>query len=210
MSKLDGFNAIAPFYDFLKRIVFGNELSNSEQAFFHMLPLSGNVLVLGGGSGDLLIPLLAERPALTVRYVEASSAMVERARAKLPEGHLTNVTFIHGDEDSIPNDIQFDCVILPFILDVFGEVELGGVCRRIWLALMPGGLCLVTDFVNSGKRWQSLLLWIMYKFFSWVAGIKARSLPDWKKALITSGLTPVKHKPFFHNFIESWVFTRPS
>ena len=49
MSAPNGFDKIAPFYDSLKRLVFGNALAESQRALLASIKKNGNVLIIGGG-----------------------------------------------------------------------------------------------------------------------------------------------------------------
>src|SRR5688572_26928794 len=117
MNELNGFNRIARYYDVLKRLVFGNAIRNSEIAFLECLTPGGNVLILGGGSGEILGPLFQVNPGCRVWFVEASSRMISKAVYNLPEASRGNVCFIHGTEGSLPPNVVFDGIITNFFLD---------------------------------------------------------------------------------------------
>lgn len=205
MNALNGFNRIAPWYDFLKRIVFGSSILRSQLHFLSTLPQSGTVLVLGGGSGELLPPLLRDRGNLHVVYVEASSAMLTRAREKISPAALDKVEFIHGTHDSMPTGVLFDGVVTAFFLDLFEEAELNGVCERIAGQLKENGVWLVSDFVDQGKWWQRVMLWIMYRFFVLTARISATKLPAWEQHLETHGFRQVAIAQYYGGFIRTAV-----
>lgn len=207
MSRLNGFDRIAPLYDQLKRLVFRSAIRRSEEYFIHRLPTNGNVLFLGGGTGELLVTLLRDRPALVVTFVEASSEMIARARARLPEKHREQVFFVHGTQDNVPDE-QFDGIITNFYLDLFTDLELKSVCGKLKSHLKIGGVWLVSDFSLSGKWWQHLLLWVMYRFFRVTTGISARSLPLWEMRLAEHGFTPLEKVAFFGKFISSFYYRR--
>lgn len=208
MTKLDGFNRVAHTYDYLKRFVFGSAIFQSEARFLKELPASGNVLILGGGSGEILGRLMREYPAVKVWYVDASSAMLRRARKNVSVEDLTRIEFVHGTEKSIPSAVVFDAVVTHFFLDLFSEVQLAKICERIGRQLSNGGIWLVSDFVKSGRIWHRLLLWLMYRFFRATSGIDARTLPRWEDLLAGPGLDRMAYAEFYGGFIRSSVFRK--
>lgn len=207
-GRLNAFNQIAPFYDTLKGIVFGKAIYNSQVHFLHRLPDQGNLLIIGGGSGEILKVIRKLKPACHIWYVESSSRMMAMAAAKLsPEG-VAHVTFIHGTEASIPSEMRFDAVITNFFLDLFPAEKLSSICRMMGSILRPEGVWFVSDFINSRKRWQRVLLKTMYGFFAATCGIEARSLPDWQTQMHSAGMAEKDSKLFYGGFIKSAVYIK--
>ena len=208
MSSLNGFNAIAPYYDSLKRLVFGKAIFNSQVHFLQCLPKGGKILILGGGSGEILRPLLEENPDCTIWYVEASSRMLAQARKNSGSGARTNILFIHGTERMLPKEVVFDAVVAQFFFDLFPEVKLSEVYGDLHQRLTKVGVVLVTDFVDGGKWWQRILLRTMYKFFRITSGIAARRLPDWEEQLRLTDFTEAKFQLFYGGFIKATIWRR--
>ena len=208
MSSLDGFNAIAPYYDSLKRLVFGKTIFHSQVHFLRFLRKGGKILVLGGGSGEILRPLLEENPDCTIWYVEASSEMLAQARKNSGPGAHTNILFIHGTERMLTKDVIFDAVVAQFFFDLFPEVKLREVCGDLHQRLTKAGVVLVTDFVDGGKWWQHILLRAMYKFFRIASGIAVRRLPDWEEQLRLADFTEAKSQFFYGGFIKASIWRR--
>jgi trans-aconitate methyltransferase len=78
--KLNGFDSIAGIYDVLAKLVFGQSIQRAQT---HFLPNARNctsILVLGGGTGWLLRHIRQVNAAAHIVYVDASSAMLHRAR----------------------------------------------------------------------------------------------------------------------------------
>ncbi len=77
------FDWIAPYYDWLTRLVFGRSIRRAQRHFLGQIPPGARVLVVGGGTGWLLVDLL-KRPAVThVTYLEASAVMLRLAQQKV-------------------------------------------------------------------------------------------------------------------------------
>ncbi|MBC7448349.1 MAG: SAM-dependent methyltransferase, partial [Hymenobacteraceae bacterium] len=101
---------MAPFYDVLAGGVFGGALRRA-QVWTISQGLPGEarrILFIGGGTGAVLPAVLAHAPAAHVLYVEASVAMLARARVHLartarPED-LARVECRPGPEASVRVD----------------------------------------------------------------------------------------------------------
>lgn len=208
MTQLDKFNGIARYYDFLKGVVFGKAINNSQVYFLNRLTHCERILILGGGSGELLPPLLRLHSGSTIWFVEASSEMLWQAAKRLTEPEKLRIRFIHGTQHDLPPDVTFDAVIANFFFDLFLDRTVLGICERLQYHTTSGSVWLATDFVDSGKRWQRGLLSIMYGFFRWTCDIEARKLPSWEEQLHTAGLRLEECNDFYSGFIRSCIFVK--
>ncbi len=199
-----GFDKIAKVYDGLARMVFGKSTRQAQLFFLNEIQSTSRVLILGGGTGWLLVHLLKIEPQCEVWYIEASSKMLELSKEKTK--HSNRVHFIHGTENDIPSKIKFDVVIASFYFDLFTDASLDSVVRKIQQGIKSDALWLVTDFINGKKWWQRTLLKIMYLFFQITCGIESSKLPDWNQQLQRMGLVKVKSKFFFMEFIEATLY----
>ncbi|MEX2230946.1 MAG: methyltransferase [Cyclobacteriaceae bacterium] len=211
-AGLGRFNRIAPYYDFLKQMVFGRAIADSQVAFLGKIPKGSKLLIIGGGSGEIL-PVLKKvvvSPGSTIWYLEASSEMITLAAKRLPLHSRENINFIHGTENSLPDNVVFDAVLTNFFLDLFPYDRGLEICRKIYRRINPGGLWLVSDFVSEGKWWQRALLWIMYRFFAITCKIEATALPAWEDQLLAVGLKEEINKSFYRGFIKSALYKKLS
>jgi ubiquinone/menaquinone biosynthesis C-methylase UbiE len=206
-NALDSFDRIAGFYDALARIVFGKHIADSQRHFLDAVNDGSKVLILGGGTGWLLAELLSRKHDCEVWYVEASQRMIALSEEKTG-AVKKNVHFIHGTEQSIPPGILFDFVITNFYLDLFSNESLSKVLSKIKMTMKENARWLATDFVYRGKWWQSVLLWIMYRFFRMMSSIEARSLPEWEQLTDEAGLITTQEKMFFGGFIKNAVMSK--
>ncbi len=197
-----GFDRLAPAYAFLSKIIFGNSIQKSQLHFLNYISPDDRILVLGGGSGDLLKSILKTYPELIIDYIDISPKMLELARKKNPIA--LNVKFIEGTEQNIP-EVSYPVVITNFYLDLFPDEILTNVIYRIKKSVRPSARWLVTDFVDE-KSWHQLMLWIMYRFFRVTTGIEANRLPGWKVALEKSGVHEVESANYYGGFIRSSVY----
>lgn len=201
---MNGFDNLAWCYDLLAKLVFGNRLVQAQNTFLHLIAPTSRVLILGGGTGAIVKVILQRQPACEITYIDASRSMIERAKARL-KNH-PHVQFIHGTEDSIPMERNFDVVITPYYLDLFPEIQLRQVIDHIGKSLREGAFWIVADFCHSKKHQHRAMLAVMYHFFRWTTGIAARSLPDWSAVLSDSGWS--KTDSVRNGFLESAVFRR--
>jgi tRNA (cmo5U34)-methyltransferase len=196
-----GFNNIAPLYDKLARLIYGRAIVEAQVCFLDRIPPGASILIVGGGTGWLLTEIQKCQPDCTVCYVEASSEMILRARARRV---VLPIHFISGTHRDIPVE-RYDVIITNFFLDVFSDDELKEVLELLKDRIKPDGLWFVSDFVN-GSWWQKALLTMMYAFFKLVCGLEVNKLPTWKNSLTASGLKPIAILVFWKGFIESVVY----
>ena len=206
MNLLNRFDKVANIYDPLKRLVFGRAIHDSEVCFLDSIEREAKVLILGGGSGEMLRTLLQRNADCTVWYVEASGRMLELARGNAA-GHTSRVLFIHGTESSLQSDIQFDVIITNFFLDLFPEKKIKAITEIIHKHLANNGYWIITDFVNRRKWWQGVLLSAMYGFFKLACGIETHRLPFWQRIVNNNGFRENDSRMFYADFIKAslWV-----
>jgi tRNA (cmo5U34)-methyltransferase len=199
-SVAAGFDRLAPVYDVLARIVIGSGIRKSQLHFLNHLTTKNKLLILGGGTGWILPFILETNPTLQIDYIDTSPKMIELARGRVKD---SSVRFIVGTEENIP-DIEYDCVITNFYLDLFDDTKLQSVILCIKNSLGSGGTWIATDFVNE-KMWHVGVLTIMYRFFQLTTGLKTLNLPLWEQGLRMAGGTQLEMKKYSRGFIKSTV-----
>jgi ubiquinone/menaquinone biosynthesis C-methylase UbiE len=209
------FNGIAPLYDALVFLVFGRRLAQAQAVFLQpkarlSFPKGGAVLVVGGGTGQILQPLLENCQPDRVVYLEKSARMLIRASRRMAEmGLIGTVEFRLGNETRLRSDEQFDVIITPFLLDLFTEAKLTeALLPTLKNALADGGYWLITDFVRTGVWWQEALLWTMIRFFRLTAGIETRQLVDWQRVLKEAGLRLRAFEPRLNGLVSTELYQK--
>ncbi|MFC5408445.1 class I SAM-dependent methyltransferase [Larkinella bovis] len=199
----NGFDFIAPVYDFLSRLVFGNSLRKAQVHWLPMVPPNADVLVLGGGSGWLLSRILTVCQPRNVIYIDASPKMIALAQQKVNRDE--RVDFRIGTEQSIRPNERVDAVFTPFILDLFSNERLEKHLLPVLVrCLRPDGIWFGSDFLEPVQWWQHALLWSQYRFFGFLSGIEATRLPDWVSLLTGfSSLQPGPLARFYGGMIGS-------
>lgn len=165
---VNDFDSIAPFYDRLAKLVFGKSLLNAQIAHISEIREKDHVLVLGGGTGEILehIPFCK-----SVDYVEKSKQMIRRAERRQIN---LSINFIQQSFLTVELDKQYDIIICPFFLDCFDHSNLNYVVGKIESLLNTDGRLLVIDF--DKERVNKILLKSMFLFFVAVARLATSEL----------------------------------
>lgn len=207
---------MAPVYDALSRVVFGRSLQAAQTLFLPKIPSDSTILIVGGGTGSLLMEVLVHCAPKHVLFLEASAQMLARARRRVQSHPLAGcplagrVEFRHGTEADVRPGETFSVVMLPFVLDLLPENDLKQTfLPSLIRATAPGGVWLVTDFVNSPKPAHRLILKTMYLFFRLVSGIRATRLPDSYRLLTDAGLRLIDRHSVIGGQVEAsyWTLT---
>jgi hypothetical protein len=196
---LVNYDTIAPFYDRLKRLVFGSHLDRAESYYLDRIGPNAKVLILGGGSGSNL-NLIDQEANIT--FVELSQVMIKKARAH----RAYNVRFINTDFLQFENGEYSDWIICPFFLDVFAEEDLDRVIKRISSIASSQASIIVTDF-QSKKIWHSIFSFLMYVFFKLVTNMKPLQLLNIHKYLKNNFLRTKEESFFMSGFIFSRIYS---
>lgn len=204
-SARRGFDRLAPYYDRLAQLVFGKSIQTIQAWLVQYIPPGASVLIVGGGTGEILEVIASLNPNAKVYFVDISEEMIARAR-KRDIGKL-HVAFHCGEVSDIPAGMTFDCVCTPFFLDLFEGPELTTIFAQISNHLKPTGKWLYADFqVASGwmKPISHLLIWSMYRFFRSVTGIGAARLEDVEG--LFSGFECVEERVVFGGMVVGRAF----
>jgi len=105
---------------------------------------AGRILDVASGPGVVAVALAAT--AAEVVCLDATDAMLAKARARAEAAGLTNMTFEVGDAESLPYaDASFDGVATRLSLHHFAEP--GRAVAEIHRVLKPGGRAVIVDVV---------------------------------------------------------------
>lgn len=206
-----GFDRVAAFYDPLSRLVYGSALLRAQQ---HALatglpPGAPHLLVIGGGTGAVLLEILRLRPQATILYLEASPQMLAKAQALLHRQHPTatqQVVFQLGTEKVLTEQEVFDGIITFFFLDLFDPQRLRQVVSDLNATRRPMAPWLLADFAPPQRWWQRALLLAMYIFFRFTTGISGHNMPPIQAELARLGLRADKQKHFFKGMVVAAVW----
>src|SRR5689334_3860527 len=92
------FDAVAPHYRWMERILAGSKLHRCRTAFKEHLPPAGRVLILGEGHGRFLEFLSRVNWTGEVTCVDSSKEMLKQAQRRIGNSSKNiHVTWLHAD-----------------------------------------------------------------------------------------------------------------
>lgn len=193
---MSDFNFVARFYDKLSHLVFQNNIELANQQLVEWVEPESNILLLGGGTGELLKYFSS---SVSVDYVELSKKMIDQAIAR---DSVSKNTFYNQDFLIFEKDRKYDYILCPFFLDLFIPTELDKVIAKIKDYLNIGGTLLIADFSPDGTSlFNKFLLQIMILFFRVFSGIKIKKYNRLFHVLEKSGFTSVDVKSRKNKFV---------
>ncbi|MEL7530544.1 MAG: class I SAM-dependent methyltransferase [Bacteroidota bacterium] len=209
------FDFIAPYYDRLAHGVFGDLLAQSRRVLLSRLPEAKEVLILGGGSGDMLFGLAERSIGKHIRYVEASAKFIALAQSAWQNQAVyadIKIDWIQTTWQDFDSSLQFDLITTDYLLDLFPPAELELLICKIAAQLKPEGSWLYIDFCQHEKTawWWAPLRFIMYRFFARVAGVPGRKITNVRAIASQYGLQLSHQQTLAQNGIEAIIFKRQS
>ncbi len=195
------FNRIASIYDFLKKLIFKDQLDKAATYFINQIPEEAQILIIGGGSGQLL-PYFHSTQRIT--YVEASEKMSLLAKKR---AFSAEIEFKTTDILNFSPGHRFDVVITPFFLDCFDDQYIARIFSHINHMLKNGGLWLHSDFYPQNKQ-QQYLVRFMYFCFRISTGLKVSKVPNFDKLFSTEKFNQEKKVAFKDSMIHSYIYKK--
>jgi ubiquinone/menaquinone biosynthesis C-methylase UbiE len=211
----DGFDRVAGIYRVLEHVAFGRTLQRARIAHLNILRECRDILVIGDGDGRCLEAIVATAPDAHVTAIDASGAMLARARRRIAAaGAADRVTFRHADvrrAGSWPLD-HYDAIVTMFVLDCFTAADVEAIVAALARGVRPDGVWLFADFAIPDRGWRRLharlVVGLLYAFFRWTTGIEARDLPPSEAALAARGFSPADVREYRGGLIRSVWFRR--
>lgn len=208
------YDRIAGSYHLLERLAFGGVLQRARTAYLDLVPPNADVLALGEGDGRFASALLAARPDVRITVLDASDAMLDRARQRaVMSSRRARVRTVEADlRLHRPPPDSFDVVAALFVLDQFTDRERRRFLAPYVRALKPTGTWLHADFAVPDGGWTRLRarLWLafLYGFFRAATGVSATQLEPVERSLRSVGLVPVARRTWSHGLVEAMAFRR--
>lgn len=211
----NGFDLVAPVYDFFTALVFGGRLHRAQTEFLPRLSSAQKILIFGGGSGKILIDILTRTAAEKIYYVDISRQMILRAERRLASHRAVHkatppVSFICGSWNDIPS-VEFDLIVTPFVLDCFQPAALNEVMQCLSARLALRGQWLFTDFhVPEGmmRPIASAVTRVLYVAFNLLCGLGVKRLPDFAAEFAALGMQKTAEKYSLKGMLVSRVYER--
>ena len=217
-QKKDQYRWLAPFYEPLASIVFGQalvkahfDLLESGQSCLHK---ARSIVWLGGGTGIILNELLHTAPYAQVTYVEPSVQMLKRAQAKLDPQFKDRIewvnarhTWLYESNQRVRwSETKIDILLTAFVLDVLSEAPLNTLIR--W-AKGHVSTWFYADFIPQKKWDRRLFIQFMYLCFRICTSIEQRSLLNHQTLMCEQGwhLIPGSQRRRAKQFVVSALYT---
>jgi ubiquinone/menaquinone biosynthesis C-methylase UbiE len=208
------FDRLAGVYRALEYVAFGRLLERARTVLLPALSSCGDILLVGDGDGRCLEALVALAPRARVTSLDASKAMIARARRRIAgTDNESRVSFERVDARSWRcRPARFDAIVTMFVLDCFTAADVAAIVRSMAPSLRNDGLWLFVDFAvpRSGLGRLHALLWVktLYAFFRLQTGIDARTLPPSEAILERHGFRRSEVREFRAGLVRSVLFER--
>ena len=218
-----GYDRLAPWYQTIERLRFGNTLQRARVSMLSALCDSSNqlrkqgpleVLFLGDGDGRLLAAFLEAFPNASVTSVDVSTKMVAFQKRRLERLGMDDR--VHWIVDSVMSvelpSARFDIVITSFFLDCFDEREMSQVVSRVATWGCPQAIWYLVDFhePDQGMRriWAQSWLFLMHIFFRWQTGLSTQRIVDPRPLLESMGFQERMEQRLHFDMIRAILFRR--
>lgn len=201
---------LAHAYRWMEWLTFGPYLHRCRRTYLSELTTAGRALgralVLGDGDGRFTAELLRANPHVQIDAVDASEAMLRTLlrRAKTDahrvQTHTADIRQWAHEQgkqaqtspETSPSE-PYDLVIAHFFFDFLTTEEIRALAEAIRPRLAPNARWIVSEFAqpNSlyGKLVAAPIIWLLYRSFALLTGLRIRRLPDHAAALREAGFT---------------------
>ena len=211
----NGFNRIAPIYDIISSIGSLNNIRMSQIWLLTNRAHFSNTLILGGGTGYLLLESLKNNLSDTYCYVDISDAMTAAAKIKVqkqfPE-KLKSIQFICASWDSIPKHEKFDLIVTPYVLDCLAKDELQIAMRTLYTRLTDKGTWYFADFNIPAKPIKKIIatgiLKLLYLFFRIFCNLNVKTLADFHTEFNQLTLSVSQEKYFLGGLLVARIYRK--
>lgn len=212
------FDAIAPWYQVLEWIAFGDDLQRCRVASLREIAAPRRALVVGEGNGRFLCELLLAHPEIEVDCIDASQRMLQLARKRIEDelpGRSPSVRFLHQDIESwAPPERHYDLLVTHFFLDCFPEPALTEIIRKLVHAATEDANWLLGDFSipRDGLARLRARCWLtaMYSLFRVTTRIQASALVDPTPFMRAEGFALIRQHLFRKGMLKSEMWRRPA
>jgi ubiquinone/menaquinone biosynthesis C-methylase UbiE len=207
----NNYDAIAPYYDALSRLVFFRAQLNAQIRQLVFIPPNSHVLIVGGGTGWILEEIAkVHSGGLTITYVEISEKMLDLSRKRAIKGN--SVTFVHAAAEDFKTAIKYDVLLTAFLFDNFNGEKIDYVFNELNHLLRPDGYWLFCDFYyekGTGKNWKWYLLKMMYLFFNRISHVEAKDLINTEYNFLAQKYVIVRIDYHYNGFIKAITYQKP-
>lgn len=157
------FSGIAPWYDFMNRLLSFRRDVIWRQEFVKGMGLvpQATVLDLAAGTLDVSLEIIRQKPSSQVMAADFSQAMLFRGKQKLKVAKVESTIFpVAADAYALPfSEARFDAVTIAF--GIRNLPDRVAALREMYRLLRPGGIAAILEFIPPERGW----LQGMYKIY---------------------------------------------
>ncbi len=210
------FDRLASIYAVLENLSFGARLQDCRTAGLSWIEPPRRTLLLGEGDGRFLLEILQRFPDTRIHVIDASPAMLSRARNRvekqLPDA-LDRIVFEEARMPHHPLDAAaYDLLVTHFFLDCFDREGLERLLPYLAPCLTTDAQWLLADFRLPEQGWYRLRarLWLglMYRFFALTTDLEARTLQDPRPILKSLGWRCDRYLLSDRDFLQASLWRR--
>lgn len=198
----DHYLLLAPFYEFFSNKVFGTDFQRSKKAFLDRIKEGDTVLVLGGGTGTILPPILKQiGKSGRIIYLEASGTMIQRSQQQVDLASFGQIQWLHSSRFEDLPLIKLDAIISHYFLDALPDQSIDRLFQEMKERIHSETDWIFTDFFPKASRKR--LLWGMITLFRILTRHPRKNLPDYPTFFQKWGWEKVDFVPFQQGFFQS-------
>ena len=206
-STVNAYDRIAWIYDPLSRWFLGKKYTQSKYTYLERIQRGSKVLILGGGTGENLPEIVQRIGELgTVYFMEASSAMIHRAKRRFRPVLPTNIKFIHSADFSQLSNIKPDFILTHYFLDVLSDEQLEVLFDTLTGNTEKDTEWTFVDFFAVKKKRR--LIRNLIGLFRMVVDHPRSDLPDYACFFNRWGWKEREACSFMEGFIQAKVYRR--
>lgn len=210
-KSASGFNLLGYFYNPLKRIFLHNKPERAITNVLANVPLSQNILIVGGGADNTIAELLRLKRCSQITQVDISSVLTRKAKQRNAkfESNLLPPNYVVSPFLNWNSEQRFDWVIFPFYLDLFADEEVIKNIDQVKKYLNLDGRVLVIDFISDQKMSMvnSWLIKALYFLFYPFTGNFRNQIPDYQTLFSNRGFQQEGFPILYKEQYEGRVFS---
>lgn len=174
------FDAIAPRYDFLNRLLSGRQDVYWRRKMVRTLsiPKNGKVLDVACGTGDVILEVLRQKKARQIYGLDFAAEMLHIAKTKIRQTGSagSSIHFIAGNGLSLPFPSgTFDAVTIAF--GIRNIMDRKSALKSFHDVLKPGGRLAVLELATpSSGFFRSLYLIYFQKILPTIGGLFSKNI----------------------------------
>jgi len=206
-SQSPNFDRLARIYKWMEFVTFGPFLSRCREAFLSEVRSARRAVVLGDGDGRFTAELLHVNSQVRIDAVDASPAMLQALLRRVRKNAGRVSAHCADARDWQPANPPYDLVASHFFLDCLTTEEIRALAAKLRDAVSPPAVWIVSEFAVSSGRFGRFvarpLVWLLYRAFGLLTGLRVRSLPDHHGALRNAGFSLTRRQTWLCGLLVS-------